>query len=107
LDEILNLGLESSSNEPYNGAVLIITKEKNIVSENVFDEIDFIECHEDGTIIFQAPNCDLETDFRDVVYCLAYAPKGIEHIKRKKKADDIKQLENHWYLFKDISSIAN
>jgi len=107
LEEIFAMNLKMDSEEPFRRPILLIYEKDSLVNSEVFSEIEFIECHEDSTIIFQAPNCDGQSDFRDVVYFLAYSPKGPEHIKRKRNIGKIKKVKENWYLCKHIESIAN
>ncbi len=105
--EIHSLNLEMNSREPYFRIVKSFTETTSPFESKIFDQIEFIEIHEDGTIIFQAPNCDKESDFRDIVYFVAFAPLGESHIKRKRNIGKLEKLEGEWFLGTDISTLAN
>ena len=95
------------SKEPYFRIVKSFTKETSPIETDIFDQIEFVECHEDGTIIFQAPNCNIESDFRDVVYFVAFSPLGKTHIERKRNIGKLKKLDENWFLGTHIYSLAN
>ncbi|WP_420402052.1 hypothetical protein [Flagellimonas sp.] len=105
--EIHSLNLMMSSNEPYYRVVKSFTESTSPIETNIFDQIEFIECHEDGTIIFQAPNCDKESDFRDIIYFVAYLPLGETHIERKRNIGKLIKLEEHWFLGTHNSTLAD
>ncbi|WP_034244831.1 hypothetical protein [Aquimarina atlantica] len=107
LNEIYNLNLKMDSDEPHHKPVLLFTKLNNKIDTNVFDEIEFIECHEDGTVIFQAPDCDNESDFRNVIYFLAYSPKGKSHLEKKRNIGSLKKIKEDWFLGEHIETLAN
>ena len=107
VNEIHSLNLKMDSKEPYFRIVNSFSKETNLIGTEVFDQIEFIECHEDGTIIFQAPNCDQESDFRDVVYFVAFSPLGRKHIERKRTIGKIKEIDKNWFLGTHINTLAN
>ena len=106
LSVILEMNLVMNSIETHYRPVLKIDKDDNLLDTSLFDEIEFVECHEDSTIIFQAPNCEQENALRDVVYILVYSPKGIKHIKGKRNIGKIEVVGDNWYLCKHIYSIA-
>lgn len=107
LTSIFDLNLEMVSDKNYFRIVRVIREDDSIVSPKVFDEIDFIEIHEDSTIIFQAPNCNQESSIHDVVNILVYAPKGAEHFKRKRNIGDYNKVLDKWYLAEHITTLAN
>ncbi|NME71258.1 hypothetical protein [Flammeovirga aprica] len=107
LEKIHSLHLEMNSNQFYYRPILSISQRDEILNAKLSTEIQFIECHADSTIIFQAPNCNNEYALRDVVYFLAYAPKGIEQIKHKRNLGGIEEVSKNWYLCKHIYSLAN
>ncbi len=96
-----------NSNEPYYRPILSLTESNNKISTNIFGEIEFIECHEDGTIIFQAPDCDSQSDFRNVIYFLAYSTKGKSHLEKKRNIGNLKNIKKNWFLGKHIKTLAN
>ncbi|QNK78333.1 hypothetical protein H7F37_04400 [Winogradskyella sp. PAMC22761] len=105
--EIKALKLKMNSKEPYYRVVKSFTESTNPIKTNIFDQIEFVECHEDGTIIFQAPNCNKESDFRDVVYFVVYLPLGKNHIERKRNIGKLKELDENWFYGTHISTLAN
>lgn len=107
LNEIYNLNIKMNSDEPYYRPVLSFTESNNKIDINVFDEIEFIECHEDGTIIFQAPDCDKESYFRNVIYFLAYSPKGKSHLEKKRNIGALKKIKKDWFLGEHIETLSN
>ena len=107
ISTIMELDLKMDSNQIYFRPIKIIRKKDKIISASIFEQIEFIECHQDSTVIFQAPNCDEETGFRDVIYILAYSPKGIEHLERKRNLVDIKEVAPDWFLGQHINTIAD
>lgn len=107
LKSIYTLNLEMNSNETYFRPIREIRIVDSLVSSEVFNEIEYIEVHEDSTIIFQAPNCNSENGFRDVVYLLAYVPKGIEHLKGKRNLGDYNKIKEDWYLAEHLNSTQN
>ncbi|MEP3209733.1 MAG: hypothetical protein ABJN95_11110 [Maribacter sp.] len=107
VNEIHSLNLKMDSKEPYFQIVKSFTKKTSPMETDIFDQIDFVECHEDGTIIFQAPNCDTESDFRDVVYFVAFSPMGKSHIGQKRNIGELKELSGNWFLGTHISTLAN
>ena len=107
VNEIDSLNLIMDSKEPYFRIVKSFTKETSPIETDIFDQIDFVECHEDGTIIFQASNCNKESDFRDTVYFIAFSPLGKTHIERKRNIGNLKKMEKNWFLGTHISTLAN
>ena len=105
--EIHSLNYRMNSRQPYYKIVKSFTKTTTPIESKIFDQIEFVELHEDGTIIFQAPNCDHQSDFRDEVYFVAYAPLGRSHIEQKRNIGKLKEVEKHWFMGTDISSLAN
>lgn len=95
------------SNETYFRIVKSYTKSTSPFGTEIFKEVEFIECHEDGTIIFQAPNCNKESGFRDVVCFVAYIPMGVDHIKRKRSIGELEKVRENWFLGTHINSLAN
>jgi len=107
VSEIFNLGLKMNSKETYYRWLKTIKVEDNIVDEDVFEEVEFIQCHEDSTIIFQAYNCNPQTALSDAIYVLAYSPQGIEHFKGKRNAMSIIKINENWFYAKHIETIAD
>lgn len=105
--EIHSLNLKMNKKEPYFQIVKSFTKETSPIETDIFNQIDFVECHEDGTIIFQAPNCNKESDFRDVVHFVAYSPMGRTHIIRKRSVGELKEIDENWFSGTHINSLAN
>ncbi|QNR25155.1 hypothetical protein [Croceimicrobium hydrocarbonivorans] len=101
------LNLKSDSKNPHFRIVKTFSKETSSIDTAIFKQIDFIECHEDGTIIFQAPNCNKENGFRDLVYFVAYSPQGKIHIERKRNIGQLKNIEGNWFSGAHINSLAN
>jgi hypothetical protein len=106
LSLIFDMNLSMNSNNTYYRPILTIHEDDNLIDSTIFDEIEFIECHEDGTIIFQAYNCNPQNDFRDVVYILAYSSKGLNHIEGKRNIGKIINVDDNWYLCEHIYSLA-
>jgi hypothetical protein len=107
VSEIHSSNLKMDSKEPYSRIVKSYTKSTSPFGQRVFEEVEFIECHEDGTIIFQAPNCNSESDFSDAVYFLAYIPMGEAHIKRKRNIGELEKVAENWFYGTHIYSLAN
>ncbi|WP_147405125.1 hypothetical protein [Aquimarina sp. AD10] len=96
-----------NSEEPYYRVVKSFNESTSPIETNLFNQIEFVECHEDGTIIFQAPNCNKESDFRDVVHFVVYLPLGKSHIERKRNIGKLKKIEEKWFSGTHISTLAN
>lgn len=101
----LNLGMDN--NTPAFEIIGTFTKSKNVLPGEVFNQVEFIECHADGTIIFQAPNCDPGNMLRDVVNFVAFSPRGIGHIRTKRNIGELEVLDGNWYAGTHIHSMAN
>jgi hypothetical protein len=104
---IHRLDLEMNSEKTYFQPVRSINQNSKILSKLIFKEIDYVECHKDSTIIFQAYNCQKETSLRDVVYLLSYSPKGIQHLEGKRNTQNIIEIETNWFYGKHINTIAD
>lgn len=105
--EIGNLNLKMISDEPYSRIVKTIKKEDGIVNSLIFKDVEFIECHEDSTIIFQAPNCTKRSALKDDIFILVYAPKGESHILRKRNVRGLKRIDENWFQGYHVLSLAN
>ncbi len=101
--------LDLDLNSVNNGWDLVIDINENdsVVDAKIFEVVEKIEVHRDSTILFQAPNCEKESAFRDVVFVLAYSPKGKEGLKKKRNIGNIEDLEDGWYLIEHINTLAN
>lgn len=107
VEDIYKMDLDFSSEEPYYNPILFINEDDVLLNNIPFKEIDFIECHQDGTIIFQGKDCNSESSFRNIVYSLVYSPKGELHIQKKRNLGDIKKIDENWYLCKLVNTLAN
>lgn len=105
--EIRSLGIEMKNSNSYFRPVLTVRETDNIFSINVFDQIEFIECHSDSTVIFQAPNCTKGNAVRDVVKFLAYSPHGSENIRKKRNVGSLNKKEDNWFMGTHILTLAN
>lgn len=107
VDEIYSFDPKLDGKEPYYRIVKSYTKTTSPFGMDVFREIEFIECHEDGTIISQAPNCNSESPLSDAVYFAAYVPLGRSHIERKRLIGELEKVAENWFLGIHIYSLAN
>ena len=107
LKTIHELELEMNSDETYFRPVKSFNSGSGILSELVFDDVEYVECHEDSTIIFQAYNFQKESSLKDVVYFLSYCPKGIKHLKGKRNTQSISEIEKNWFYGKHINTVAD
>ena len=105
--KIHELGLGMNSNETYFRPAKSFNSDSKILNKNVFDEVEYVECHKDSTIIFQAYNCQNENSLKDVVYFLSYCPKGIEHLNRKRNLQSVIEIERNWFYGKHINTVAD
>lgn len=105
--EIHALNLKKDSKKTTYRIVKSFNESSSPFKTNIFEQIEFIECHEDGTIIFQAPDCDKESDFRNVINFLAYSTKGKYHLEKKRNIGNLKEIKENWFLGQHIETLAN
>jgi len=96
-----------NSDKPYFRIIKSYSKKSIPFETDVFNQIDFIECHEDGTIIFQAPNCEKQSVLKDEIYFVAYSPKGEKHIREKRNIGELTKIDKRWFKGTHIKSISN
>lgn len=105
--DISNLNMRTTSNQPYSRIIKTIKRSDNLVDEAIFEHVEFIECHADSTVIFQAPNCTKGSGFKDDIFVLIYAPKGETHINRKRNIRGLKRISENWFQGFHVISLAN
>lgn len=107
VSDIANLNLKMTSDGPSTRVLKTITNGDEILDKINFPNLDFVECYEDSTVIFQAKNCTKGSALKDDIFILVYAPNGKEHILQKRNVRNLKKVEANWFEGYHVLTLAN